>query len=212
LARRTTVPWAIANAASKRRARNPAVTEIVKIPNRGHSLTIDRGWREVAQTAREFVKRFVPGNPARRPSCQRNFSAGLPTAIDAHRPQQRCCSSGASGRDLIAQLLLYSSGGHLPRRADSLELRGKGASRGRSLLHFRGRGWRDRIGDEPQSRDATMLGAREQAEARRRHVRGLPLVAQSGLATRLLVRALAASKRQPGPTAIASARITPAGS
>jgi hypothetical protein len=188
------------------------VTEIVKIPNRGHSLTIDRGWREVAQTAREFVKRFVPGNPARRPSCQRNFSAGLPTAIDAHRPQQRCCSSGASGRDLIAQLLLYSSGGHLPRRADSLELRGKGASRGRSLLHFRGRGWRDRIGDEPQSRDATMLGAREQAEARRRHVRGLPLVAQSGLATRLLVRALAASKQQPGPTAIASARITPAGS
>ena len=140
--------WAIANAASKRRARNPAVTEIVKIPNRGHSLTIARGWREVAQTAREFVKRFVPGNPARRPSCQRNFSAGLPTAIDAHRPQQRCCSSGASGRDLIAQLLLYSSGGHLPRRADSLELRGKGAPRGRSLLHFKGRGWRDRIGDD----------------------------------------------------------------
>jgi hypothetical protein len=31
-----------------------------KIPNRGHSLTIDHGWREVAQTALDFVKRFVP--------------------------------------------------------------------------------------------------------------------------------------------------------
>jgi pimeloyl-ACP methyl ester carboxylesterase len=53
-----TVPWAIANAAYKRQKRNPAVTEIVKIPNRGHSLTIDHGWREVAQTALDFVKRF----------------------------------------------------------------------------------------------------------------------------------------------------------
>ena len=39
--------------------RNPGVTEIVKIPNRGHSLTIDHGWREVAQTALDFVKRFT---------------------------------------------------------------------------------------------------------------------------------------------------------
>ena len=54
-----TVPWAIANAAYKRQRRNPAVTEIVKIPNRGHSLTIDHGWREVAQTALDFVTRFA---------------------------------------------------------------------------------------------------------------------------------------------------------
>ena len=54
-----TVPWAIANAAYKRQKRNPGVTEIKKIPNRGHSLTIDSGWREVAQTALDFVKRFV---------------------------------------------------------------------------------------------------------------------------------------------------------
>src|SRR3954471_17661910 len=39
-----TVPWAIANAAYKRQRRNPAVTEIVKIPTRGPSLTIARGW------------------------------------------------------------------------------------------------------------------------------------------------------------------------
>jgi pimeloyl-ACP methyl ester carboxylesterase len=43
-----TVPWAIANAAYQKQKHNQAVTEIEKIPNRGHSLTIDHGWREVA--------------------------------------------------------------------------------------------------------------------------------------------------------------------
>jgi pimeloyl-ACP methyl ester carboxylesterase len=54
-----TVPWAIANASYKRQSRNPGVTEIVKMPNRGHSLTIDSGWREVADTALQFVRRFT---------------------------------------------------------------------------------------------------------------------------------------------------------
>jgi non-heme chloroperoxidase len=54
-----TVPWAIANAAYKRQRRNPGVTEIVQVPNRGHSLTIDHGWREVADTALKFVQRFA---------------------------------------------------------------------------------------------------------------------------------------------------------
>jgi non-heme chloroperoxidase len=63
-----TVPWAIANAAYKRQSRNSSVTEIVKMPNRGHSLTIDHGWREVAETALNFVKRFAPATaPQRRP-------------------------------------------------------------------------------------------------------------------------------------------------
>src|ERR671936_630655 len=59
-----TVPWAIANAAYKRQRRNPNVTEIKKMPNRGHALTIDHGWQEVAQTALDFVKRFVPAKPS----------------------------------------------------------------------------------------------------------------------------------------------------
>jgi pimeloyl-ACP methyl ester carboxylesterase len=54
-----TVPWAIANASYKREKRNDAVTEIKEIPNRGHALTIDSGWREVADTALQFVGRFV---------------------------------------------------------------------------------------------------------------------------------------------------------
>ena len=43
--------------------RNPGVTEIKKMPNGGHALTIDHGWQEVAQTALDFVKRFVPAKP-----------------------------------------------------------------------------------------------------------------------------------------------------
>jgi pimeloyl-ACP methyl ester carboxylesterase len=54
-----TVPWAIANASFKKQQRNDGVTEIVEIPDRGHALTIDSGWREVADTALAFVKRFV---------------------------------------------------------------------------------------------------------------------------------------------------------
>jgi non-heme chloroperoxidase len=35
------------------------VTEIAKVPNRGHALTIDSGWRELSDKALAFVKRFV---------------------------------------------------------------------------------------------------------------------------------------------------------
>jgi pimeloyl-ACP methyl ester carboxylesterase len=55
-----TVPWSIANASYKRQKRNEGVTEIAEIPNRGHALTIDGGWREVADRALAFVRRFVP--------------------------------------------------------------------------------------------------------------------------------------------------------
>lgn len=51
-----TVPWAIACAAYERQRHNPGVTRIMKVPNRGHELTIDHGWREVAQAALDFVK------------------------------------------------------------------------------------------------------------------------------------------------------------
>ena len=54
-----TVPWAIANASYKKESRNEGVTEIVKMKNRGHALTIDNGWREVAETALSFIRRFA---------------------------------------------------------------------------------------------------------------------------------------------------------
>jgi non-heme chloroperoxidase len=54
-----TVPWSIANASYKKQKRNKGVTEITEIPNRGHALTVDSGWREVADKALAFVKRFI---------------------------------------------------------------------------------------------------------------------------------------------------------
>ncbi|MFI6850747.1 hypothetical protein [Streptomyces sp. NPDC050416] len=54
-----TVPWALSNAAYRRQRRNPGITEIIEMKDRGHALTIDHGWRDVADTALTFVRRFV---------------------------------------------------------------------------------------------------------------------------------------------------------
>jgi pimeloyl-ACP methyl ester carboxylesterase len=54
-----TVPRAIAHASFKKQQRNPGVTEFVEMPNRGHALVIDSGWREVADKALAFVRRFA---------------------------------------------------------------------------------------------------------------------------------------------------------
>jgi non-heme chloroperoxidase len=54
-----TVPWAIANASYNRQKRNVGVTEIVKVAGRGHALTIDSGWQDVANLALAFIQRFV---------------------------------------------------------------------------------------------------------------------------------------------------------
>jgi non-heme chloroperoxidase len=54
-----TVPWAVAHASFKRQKRNPGVTEIVELKDRGHALTIDHGWQEVADTALAFIRRFI---------------------------------------------------------------------------------------------------------------------------------------------------------
>src|SRR2546421_5391136 len=54
-----TVPPAIANASYKKQQSNEGVTELVEMKGRGHALVIDSGWREVANTALAFVRRFV---------------------------------------------------------------------------------------------------------------------------------------------------------
>lgn len=54
------VPWAIAAATYRRQSKNPGVTEIVEIPGRGHSLTIDAGWEAVAEVTLDFIGRFAP--------------------------------------------------------------------------------------------------------------------------------------------------------
>ena len=54
-----TVPPAIARASFKKEKKNPGVTEYVELEGRGHALTIDGGWREVADIALAFVQRFT---------------------------------------------------------------------------------------------------------------------------------------------------------
>jgi pimeloyl-ACP methyl ester carboxylesterase len=54
-----TAPGAMAEGIYNKQKRNEGVTEIIEMPNRGHALVIDSGWREVAETALAFIRRFV---------------------------------------------------------------------------------------------------------------------------------------------------------
>jgi non-heme chloroperoxidase len=52
------VTWSMANAAAKRWQKHSSVpTEITELPNRGHSLILDNGWQEVADTILDFLDR-----------------------------------------------------------------------------------------------------------------------------------------------------------
>ena len=55
-----TVPQVVVENQFRIQQKNVGDTEIAVIPGRGHSLTIDSGWREVADTALEFVQRYLP--------------------------------------------------------------------------------------------------------------------------------------------------------
>jgi non-heme chloroperoxidase len=54
-----TIPWAIASASFKKQRHNASVTELTSVPDRGHALTIDNGWPEVANKTLAFVQRFA---------------------------------------------------------------------------------------------------------------------------------------------------------
>jgi non-heme chloroperoxidase len=38
---------------------NPGLTQFLEIKDRGHSLTVDSGWRDVTQISLDFIRRFV---------------------------------------------------------------------------------------------------------------------------------------------------------
>jgi pimeloyl-ACP methyl ester carboxylesterase len=54
-----TIPPAISQSAYAHQRKNPGVTEITEIPGRGHSLTIDSGWPDVARKALDFIRRHL---------------------------------------------------------------------------------------------------------------------------------------------------------
>jgi len=52
-----TVPESVVRATLKQYRHSEAVTDITEFPDRGHSLTIDNGWREVADAALAWLRR-----------------------------------------------------------------------------------------------------------------------------------------------------------
>jgi pimeloyl-ACP methyl ester carboxylesterase len=67
-----TVPAAITTSTRRLYHKSPAVTDLIEFLDRGHSLTIDHGWREVAQAALDWLKQ----RSALSAGCE-NPSAGL---------------------------------------------------------------------------------------------------------------------------------------
>ncbi len=57
--RDNTIPASLVRSQHKMYAKSPAITDIQEFADRGHSLTIDEGWREVADTATEWLKQRV---------------------------------------------------------------------------------------------------------------------------------------------------------
>jgi non-heme chloroperoxidase len=55
-----TVPHVLAHSAYKHQTKNLGTTEFVEMPKRGHALTIDSGWEQVARTALDFITTHVP--------------------------------------------------------------------------------------------------------------------------------------------------------
>ena len=55
-----TVPTAITTSTRKLYHKSPAITDLIEFPDRGHSLTIDHGWREVAQAVLDWLNERLP--------------------------------------------------------------------------------------------------------------------------------------------------------
>ena len=79
-------PRAIQDSIYKKQQRNEGVTEMVEMPGRGHALTIDARWREVADTALAFVERFA------------SPPAHVNEALDVPTPAAQSAVAALSGR------------------------------------------------------------------------------------------------------------------
>jgi non-heme chloroperoxidase len=55
-----TVPHVISTQTRRLYHKSPAVTDLREFPDRGHSLTIDHGWREVAQQVLDWLSQRLP--------------------------------------------------------------------------------------------------------------------------------------------------------
>jgi hypothetical protein len=110
-----TVPWSIASASFKKQERNDGVTEIEEIPNRGHALTIDSGWREVADKALAFVKRFTRADEPERNVASMSMRAWPATERSNRRRPINCDAASppiASGGEALVTWPTQRALGH----------------------------------------------------------------------------------------------------
>jgi non-heme chloroperoxidase len=61
------VPLGVVRAEHARQQANPNLTELVEVPDRGHSLTIDHGWPEIARLTTEFLEQHLHSVPTVQP-------------------------------------------------------------------------------------------------------------------------------------------------
>ena len=52
-----TVPEAITKSTLKQYKHSTAVTDLIDFPDRGHSLVIDHGWREIAEASLTWLQK-----------------------------------------------------------------------------------------------------------------------------------------------------------
>jgi len=55
-----TAPAAVARASFKKQQRNDSITELYEFEDRGHSLIVDHGWKDVADVSLSFARRVAP--------------------------------------------------------------------------------------------------------------------------------------------------------
>jgi hypothetical protein len=73
-----TVPHAVTTAARRLYHKSPAVTDLREFPDRGHTLTIDHGWREVAQVVMDWLGRARCDRGKRQPGAATQPRRGRP--------------------------------------------------------------------------------------------------------------------------------------
>jgi pimeloyl-ACP methyl ester carboxylesterase len=82
-----TVPRSVTEAVVKLYADNPSTTDYQVIEERGHSLTIDSGWRDVAAVTLDWIARQEASLTATSPSSSSRVSATVPEPARQNAPK-----------------------------------------------------------------------------------------------------------------------------
>jgi uncharacterized protein (DUF433 family) len=109
-----TVPAAITTSTRKLYHKSPAITDFIEFPDRGHSLTIDHGWREIAQIGDGVLGRlkglclaYSEGVAHERITVNPNRISGLPCIRDTRVTVSAVLGQLAAGSSIEEILVDY---------------------------------------------------------------------------------------------------------